>query len=453
MGPRRFFPAVLLLASATLVAVATPPAGAAHRVAHPKIPKTDWYAYHGNRKRTGFDKNMPRFHSGLRVVKRIKLDGAVYASPLVVHGLTIVATENNTLYAFNRKNHQVWRRHLHAPSPQSQRPCGDIDPLGITSTPVYSPITKLVYVAAEYGGSPPRHFVLALNPKTGHVHFKRNIDLRGADSRAMQARGALTLDGGRVWASFGALAGDCDNYKGRVVGVPARGKGKLVRYDPSPHPQGGIWNPNGPTVDSKGHIFVVSANGSTFPGDKYDHTNSVDEINTKGHLIDSFAPSNWAQNNQGDVGLGSQGVAFVGKWVVLGGKSGPVYVLRHNHLGGIGGQVHVKNICLSFGGAAVRYHVIYLPCTDGVRAVRIGPKGGMHVLWHANSSVNGSPVVGGKQVWVMDTNGGVLHALGQYHGVGHGSVNVGQANRFETPALSGRRILIGTLSGLTVVRF
>jgi hypothetical protein len=115
--------------------------------------------------------------------------------------------------------------------------------------------------------------------------------------------------------------------------------------------------------------------------------------------------------------------------------------------------VNVRNICLSFGGAAVRKNVVYLPCTDGVRAVSIGPKGGVHVLWHTASSINGSPVVGGKQVWVMDTAAGVLHALGQYHGIRHAAVHVGRANRFETPALSGRRILVGTLTGLTVVRF
>jgi hypothetical protein len=443
MRPRRAF-IVPALALVTVASSAT----AATAVSH------DWTQYHGSRNRHGYAASMPHYSGHhLRVVTRINLDGAVYASPLVVHGMTIVATENNTVYAFNAHNHRVWKHHLHAPSAQSQRPCGDIDPLGITSTPIYSKKTGLVYVSAEYGGDPPKHYLLGLSPKTGKVKFKRNTDLKGADSRVMQSRGALAMAGGRVWVSFGALAGDCGDYKGRVVGVPQSGKGKLVHYDPSSHPQGGIWNPSGPTIDSKGHLFVVSANGSTGPGDKYDHTNSVDEINTKGHLIDSFAPSDWAQNNKDDVGLGSQGPAFVGKYVVLGGKSGPVYVLRHNHLGGIGGQVHVKNICLSFGGAAVRHRVVYLPCTDGIRAVHIGKKGRMQVKWHADSSITASPVIGGGQVWSLDSGDGVLHALGRVSGHDHGSVDVGATNRFASPALSGRRILVGTLSGLTVVKF
>ena len=52
-------------------------------------------------------------------------------------------------------------------------------------------------------------------------------------------------------------------------------------------------------------------------------------------------------------------MALVGtKWTVLGGKSGPVYVLRQGHLGGIGGQVSVTNACLSFGSAAVDGSVV-----------------------------------------------------------------------------------------------
>ena len=49
----------------------------------------------------------------------------------------------------------------------------------------------------------------------------------------------------------------------------------------------------------------------------------------------------------------------------------------------------------AFGGAAVDGSVVYLPCTDGVRAVRVDDAGKLHVLWHATMTINGSPVVGG----------------------------------------------------------
>ena len=92
-----------------------------------------------------------------------------------------------------------------------------------------------------------------------------------------------------------------------------------------------------PSIPAAGHLLAVSANGAAFPGDVYDHTNTVLELDGSAKLVDSFAPADWAANNQGDVGLGSQGVALIGtKWAVFGGKSGPVYVLRQGALGGRG---------------------------------------------------------------------------------------------------------------------
>ncbi len=428
-------------------------AAPAARAAVVRVAATDWIQYHRVASHQGFAPT-PAFRGGLHVTHRIRLDGAVYGSPLVVHGMTIVATENDTVYAFNGRAKLVWRHHLATPSPRSQRPCGDINPLGITGTPIFLPSTNLIYVAAEVGGNPPRHRLFALGLARGTVHFVRNVDLPGADSRVMQQRGALAASGGRIWVSYGALAGDCGNYKGRVVGVPARGVGRLIKFDPSPNPKGGIWNPAGPTVSASGNLFLVSANGSTFPGDRYDHTNTVNRINNTGHRIDSFAPTDWAQNNQGDVGLGSNGVALAGpKFAVVGGKSGPVYVLSRTNLGGIGGQVNVRNICKVFGGSAVREMVVYLPCIDGIRAVKIGPRGGMALLWHAAATITGSPVVGGGVVWTMDSGNGVLHALGRPGGHSRGAVNVGMTNRFASPTLSGRRVLIGTLTGLTIARY
>jgi sugar lactone lactonase YvrE len=269
----------------------------------------------------------------------------------------------------------------------------------------------------------------------------------------MQQRGALAIAGGRVWVPYGAQAGDCGNYKGRVVGVPLDGGDDVVFYSPPTERGGGIWNPAGPTVTAGGHLLVVSANGAAFPGDAYDHTNSVLELDANARLVDSFAPSDWAANNEGDVGLGSQGVALIGrKWAVLGGKSGPVYVLRQGDLGGIGGQVDVQNVCLSFGGAAVDGNVVYLPCTDGVRAVRVDSTGHLHALWHAPEPVTGSPVIGGGRIWALDTGGGVLHALDPSTGQSVGQADVGEASRFGTPALYGRDVIVPTLTGIAVVR-
>jgi outer membrane protein assembly factor BamB len=394
---------------------------------------------------------MPAASGPPRLVNQLKLDGQVFASPLIVHGLTIVATENDSVYAFDQSGQQVWKRSLGSPSPSEERQCGDINPLGITGTPIYDSSTDQVYVVAEQGGS-VRHALYALDLESGTVAWSKSVDLPGVSAKDMQQRGALAITAGRVWVAFGAQAGDCGDYKGRVVGVLLDGSGDAIYYNPPTQRGGGMWNPAGPTVDSGGNLLVVSANGAAFPGDAYDHTNSVLKLTGDATLVDSFAPTDWAANNQGDVGLGSQGVALVGSsWAVLGGKSGPVYVLKQNALGGIGGQVDVENICKSFGGAAVNGKVLYLPCTDGVRAVSVDDAGKLHVLWHASTSITGSPVVGGGRVWVLDTGAGVLHGLDPSTGKSLGQVNVGVANRFATPALYGLDVIVPTLAGFAVV--
>jgi outer membrane protein assembly factor BamB len=412
----------------------------------------DWPGYHGDAVHSGLSQSMPDVSGSLKVIESIKLDGAVYASPIAVDGVIVVATENDSVYAFDAQGKQLWHVSAGSPSPAYERPCGNINPLGITGTPVYSAQTGEVYLVAEHG-SPVGHDLVALDLRTGRVRWRQAIDLPGATPAAMQQRGALAIAGGRVWVSFGAQFGDCSNYKGRIIGVRLDGTGAPVLYQPSARRQGGIWNPAGPAVDAAGHLYVVSANGSSFPGDAYDHTNSVLEVSSSGKLLSSFAPTDWAQNNEGDIGLGSQGVALVGtKWAVLGGKSGPVYVLRQGHLGGIGGQVSATNVCLSYGGPAVDGNVVYLPCTDGVRAVRIDSAGTLHELWHASDSVAGSPVAGGGRVWALDQTGGVLHALDPATGRTLGHVSVGATSRFATPAIYGSLVLVPTLTGVVFVQ-
>jgi outer membrane protein assembly factor BamB len=395
---------------------------------------------------------MPAATGPLRVVSSLHLDGAVYASPIIVNGTVIVATENDTVYALDLGGRTIWQQHLGSPSPAEERQCGNISPLGITGTPIYDSATGLVYAVAELSGV-VRHELVGLDLRSGHVAFTRSVDFPGVSARDMQQRGALSIAHGKVWVSYGAQAGDCGDYKGRVVGVPLSGRGEAVYYSPPTQRGGGIWNANGPTIGPDGDLFVVSANGAAFPGDAYDHTNSVLRINGDAELIDSFAPTDWAQNNQGDVGLGSQGVALVGdKWAVLGGKSGPVYVLRQDHLGGIGGQVSVQNICPTYGGSAVRGSMVVLPCVDGDRAVSVGPDGSLRVLWHVGSdTIAGSPVIGGGRVWTLDQNAGVLYALDPRTGESRAHVNVGTTSRFATPAIYGRDVLVPTMTGVTIV--
>lgn len=442
----------LTAVAAVSVGIVAPASAGPARPAVQRI-STDWTAYHGNALRTGRSTSMPGYRGGLHVVRRITLDGAVYASPIVARGLTVVVTENDTAYAFGPRNQLVWRHHLGTPASQSQLPCGNVFPLGITGTPVYSAGSGLVYVAAEFG-SPVRHRLFALHIGTGRIASNRNLDFSGVDPSTMQQRGALTVSGSRVYVPFGGLYGDCGNYKGRVIGWPLTGPGRPVRFTVPTTREAGIWAAPGPVVTPSGNLLVAVGNGAAGPGSRYDHSDSVLKLSPGLRLLDSFSPSSWASDNAADLDLGSQGPAIVSdKWVFAAGKSGDAYTLRLSHLGGIGGAVDRRRLCTSFGGTAVSGDVVYVPCTDGVRAVRIGAGGGMHVLWQAASSVTGSPVIGGGVVWALDPNAGVLHGLGLAHGGNRASVPVGAVTHFATPALTGRRILLGTTSGLTILRY
>ncbi|HLY34825.1 MAG TPA: PQQ-binding-like beta-propeller repeat protein [Jatrophihabitantaceae bacterium] len=384
----------------------------------------------------------------LRVTARLNLDGAVYASPVVVAGRVFVATENDSVYAFDMRAAQLWKAHLGTPSPASERPCGNIDPLGITGTPVVSGGT--VFAAAEYT-APVRHELVAIDAATGAVRWRRNLDLPGAAAVAMQQRAALTVADGRVWVAFGGLAGDCGDYKGRLIGVRVDGTGAPIAYTVPTQREAGIWAPPGPSVDERGRLLVSVGNGAAEGGSPYDFSDSILAISTTGRPLDSFSPSQWAQDNAGDRDLGSQGPAFVGPWVFAAGKSGIGYVLRRDRLGGIGGEVSAAPVCRSFGGTAVDGATVYVPCDDGERAVRVDASGHLAVLWHASDAIGGSPDVGGGRVWVLDTADRVLHALDPATGRSREHVAVGVTSRFATPALYGTSVFVPTLAGLTIV--
>jgi outer membrane protein assembly factor BamB len=306
-----------------------------------------------------------------------------------------------------------------------------------------------VYVAPEYG-SPVRHELDALDLKTGAVRWHRSLDLPGVETRAMQERGALAVDGGRVWVPFGGLNGDCGGYKGRLVGFRLDGTGAPLAYTVPTAREAGIWTPPGPAVDAAGNLMVQVGNGASVEGDRYDHSDSVLEISPTGTLVDSFSPTTWATDNAADLDLGSQGPALVGtQWVLAVGKSGTAYVLDQQHLGGIGGEVSKAQLCPSYGGTAVLDSLVIVPCTDGDRAVEID-RGVLNLLWHARP--DGSPVVGGGRVWSLDVSAGVLYALDPASGRTLEQLPVGAVTRFATPALYGRYVLVPTVSGLVIIR-
>src|SRR5205085_12030421 len=104
----------------------------------PVTAAADWPTYHGDVARSGVGPGAgARFGSAAKGWVSPTLDGDVYASPILAGGLALVATENDTLYAFDAvSGAQRWSRHLADPVDASTLPCGDIRPVsGITGTP------------------------------------------------------------------------------------------------------------------------------------------------------------------------------------------------------------------------------------------------------------------------------------------------------------------------------
>lgn len=340
-----------------------------------------------------------------------ELDGAVYAEPLVVGDNVLVATEANSVYAFDAASGAVrWRRHLGEPVPGGALPCGDIDPVGITGTPVVDAGSGTLYAAGFV--APGQYVLWALDIASGAVRWQRAIAPAGFAANFQGQRSALALANGMVYVAFGGRDYDCGTYHGVVVGTPASGSGDQVVYQTPTATGGAIWAPSGIAVDGTGNLYVATGNGGS---GAYDASDSVLKLSPGLGLLASFAPANWRTLSADDLDLGSVGPTLLNDQGLIFqiGKEGVGYLLRQDGLGGIGGQAYAGRVCdvstaAAFGGAAYAAPYLYVPCRDGVVALQVGG-GAFRRLWYAPAA-SGAPVVAGGVVWSI-SRGGTLVGL------------------------------------------
>lgn len=429
-------------------ATSTPSKASANKTPTISTSSSDWTTYHQNNARTGAVANAPDPHQ-LTQAWNVQLDGSVYAEPLVVKGRVVVVTEGDSFYSLDmHTGGTIWHTKVGTPVPQSTLPCGDIDPLGITGTPVYDPATNLVFAVAEVTG--PGHILVGVDADSGQVRVRRLIDIPSMDPVVHQQRAALALSQNMVYVAFGGLDGDCGDYIGTVVASRTDGTGSLLSYRvPTPR-EGGIWAASGPAVDASGNIYVSVGNGAITQGN-WDHSDSILRLSPSLQLEDGFAPDQWPQDNASDADLGSMGPLLLpGGLIFADGKSGFGYLLNANHLGGVGGQAFVTSVCHSYGGSAVLGSQIFVPCADSLREVTLGPGATLHLGWQAAYSVTGSPIVGGHTVYSLKS-GGTLYAFDSSNGNVRATISVGETSRFATPTLSGNQVFVGTLNGIAAV--
>jgi hypothetical protein len=262
------------------------------------------------------------------------VDGYVYAQPLYVsgvnipgqgtHDVLIIATEHDTVYAFDADSTSgpsgglLWQTNLGpyavttiagvytnknfgcrynngVSTPNNSGQYTDIVPsVGITGTPVIDPVSGTLYVDAftgEISGGVTNYYhrIHALNLATGAeqpnspVVVTASVPGTGVDSAAgvvtfnatqSLQRGALTLAGGKLYVPYTGYA-DTDPYHGWVIGFDPVTLQQLTNYVFNTTPnatvgtfgahaaEGGIWGGGGGiAVDANTNLYLEVANGS-----------------------------------------------------------------------------------------------------------------------------------------------------------------------------------------------
>jgi len=404
-----------------------------------------WTVYHGDAQGSGLSTTYKSINTSGRAWTSPLVDGQLYGQPVVLGNNVYVATENDTVYALSSTSgHVVWKRHVARAVPAGALPCGDISPtVGITGTPVIDPARNEIFVVAdEFINGGPHHRMVGLNATTGAIQLNVDVDPPGASPAALLQRTGLNLDEGRVIFGMGGNDGDCALYRGRVGSVAETGsKPRFFTVDARDgDSQGAVWMGGAdPIVNAKGDVWVSVGNGSVHSAsDSYDDSDSLLEISPTMRLVQFFAPTSWPQNNSSDLDMSMEPVLLAHNQVVLAGKSRIVYLLNAAHLGGIGnGEANLASGCDGDmnGGTAAVGSILYMPCGNGLVAMRVlHSPAGLRVVWHTSVG-GGPPIVAAGLVWTIGPDG-TLYGLNPATGAVRQTVAVGSlANHFPTPGV------------------
>src|SRR6266511_1613346 len=200
------------------------------------------------------------------------ISGNVYAQPLYIEGgpngpMIIAVTESNNVYALNATTGTViWQRTDLGPAVTSGLPCGNINPLGITGTPVVDLKSRSLFFDAMIDGATKKHFIYSLNVDTGITNPGWPVDVNATanyngitfTSLVQNERGGLALVNGRVYVSYSGHLGDCGAYRGWVVGVEINNPSDVMAWATDAI-GGGIWGHGGVASDGT-NMFVITGN-------------------------------------------------------------------------------------------------------------------------------------------------------------------------------------------------
>jgi hypothetical protein len=302
------------------------------------------------------------------------VDGYVYAQPLYVPALTIpehgnhnvvyVATENNSVYAFDgdQPGPPLWNVNLGPPAPLWTLPCKDIQPtVGITGTPVIDLASNTMYVVARtLKGRTNYYYLHALDIADGTEKFGGPVEISATASGTAEGshegkitfdpllqlqRPGLVLAGGSIYVAFGS---DCDFglFHGWLFAYDARTLAQKNLFIPTPDGEnGGIWQSGAaPAVDLDGNMYLVTGDGEfdAHVGGR-DYGDAILKLPLAAPTFaptDYFSPFNQRKLLDDNQDLGTGGVILLPDQpgvhphlLLTAGKDGTIYLVDRDDLG------------------------------------------------------------------------------------------------------------------------
>jgi uncharacterized protein (TIGR03437 family) len=408
------------------------------------------------------------------------VDGQIYAQPLYlpavnirgrgIHNVVFVATEHNSVYAFDAdsavgpKRDALWRVNLTDPqetvvTPADVMNCFTITPeLGITGTPVIDPSTNTLYIVTMT----KRDYLLfhrlhALDVTTGAERAGSPIVIEASypgngdgfistspvkfDSYFHKNRSGLLLLNGVVYTLW---TSHCDSrvYHGWIIAYDAKDLHQVAVFNATPNAnRASFWMGGAaPAADAEGNVYAISGDGQFDPpGSGANFGDSVIKLSSPGlTVIDYFTPFNQLHLGQADLDLGSSGALLLPDSVgsaahrhllICAGKEGRIYLLDRDRMGkfSTGGDSQIVQsvegaISSLYGGPAYFNQTVYFAASnDRLKAFRIAgarletePSSQSSQVFSYPGAVPAISANGSANgiVWLMDGSyGGTLRAF------------------------------------------
>jgi hypothetical protein len=394
------------------------------------------YTYHNDVARTG--QNLQEYALTSSIVNSTTfgrlwscpVDGDIYAEPLYVanlsigggvHNVVVVATEHDSVYAFDADNGSCtpyWQFSALSSGVTSipatdayfsGYTCPDIPyEYGITGTPVIDPSSQTIYLVTNTKSSGDWYQSLhRLSLLNGAEQANSPVNIVASVTNSSGAlvpfmpewqnqRAGLALTNDSVYLSW---ASHCDNniWQGWIMRYDASSLQQLAVLNAVPNgTEGGIWMSGGaPAVDTSGSIYVTTGNGSfndtsgTVPPPSPDNDLSMSYLNLNASTLavqDFYAPSDEATWSNSDLDISSVGPLVLPDGtgpsshpnVLVGSdKQGHLWMIDRTAMGGYSSTLNntVQYLTLpnlsncgatcAYGTAAYYNSTVYMSVTSG----------------------------------------------------------------------------------------